>query len=93
MKWTVLADNRTNDPALETEHGLSILLETARHRILLDTGASEVLIELAKRLTKAYPNSQFHTSHCTGDKVFATLKTIMGEHLHAFSCGSKQTFT
>ena len=39
MRWTVLADNRTNDPAMETEHGLSILLETERHRILLDTGA------------------------------------------------------
>ena len=28
MKWTVLVDNRTNDPVLETEHGLSIFLET-----------------------------------------------------------------
>ena len=26
MKWTVLVDNRTNNPAYETEHGLSILL-------------------------------------------------------------------
>lgn len=50
MKWTVLVDNRTNDPALETEHGLSILLETERYRILLDTGASDVLIHNAERL-------------------------------------------
>lgn len=50
MKWTVLVDNRTNDPALETEHGLSILLETEHHRILLDTGASDMLIRHAEKL-------------------------------------------
>ena len=40
MKLTVLSDNRTNDNRLETEHGLSILLETEHHRLLLDTGAN-----------------------------------------------------
>ena len=50
MKWTVLADNRTKDPALETEHGLSIFLETGKYHILLDTGASEMLIRNARRL-------------------------------------------
>ena len=50
MKWTVLSDNRTNDSRLETEHGLSILLETDRHRILLDTGASDVFIHNAEHL-------------------------------------------
>ena len=52
MKWTVLVDNRTNDAAMETEHGLSILLETERHSILLDTGASDMLIRNAERLGK-----------------------------------------
>ena len=28
MNWTVLSDNRTQNPSLATEHGLSILLET-----------------------------------------------------------------
>ena len=50
MKWTVLVDNRTNDPALQTEHGLSIFLETERYRILLDTGASDMFIRNAERL-------------------------------------------
>ena len=59
---------------------------------LLDDHESESeLTQLAKRLTETYPNTQFYTSHCTGDKVFATLKTIMGEHLHAFSCGLEAT--
>ena len=47
----------------------------------------EELTALAQRLKAEYPEPQFYTSHCTGDKVFATLKTIMGNQLHAFSCG------
>ena len=50
MKWTVLSDNRTNDSQLQTEHGLSILLETEKHHVLLDTGASDVFIRNAERL-------------------------------------------
>jgi 7,8-dihydropterin-6-yl-methyl-4-(beta-D-ribofuranosyl)aminobenzene 5'-phosphate synthase len=49
MKWTVLSDNRSCDDSLETEHGLSILLETGNHRILLDTGASDVFIRNAEK--------------------------------------------
>lgn len=50
MKWTVLCDNRTSDPGLATEHGLSVLLETDRHRVLLDTGASDVFLRNARQL-------------------------------------------
>ena len=41
MKWTVLSDNRSSNALLSTEHGLSILLEIDRHKILLDTGGNE----------------------------------------------------
>ena len=50
MKWTVLSDNRCCDASLKTEHGLSILLQTERHKILLDTGASDVFIRNAELL-------------------------------------------
>lgn len=50
MKWTVLTDNRSCNPLFETEHGLSVLLETERHRVLLDTGASDVFVRNAERL-------------------------------------------
>ena len=50
MKWTVLSDNRSSDSRLSTEHGLSILLETEQHKILLDTGASDVFIRNAEQL-------------------------------------------
>ena len=59
--------------------------------LLDDHETTEELAELAKRLTKAYPNTQFYTSHCTGDKVFATLKTIMRSQLHSFNCGTTIT--
>ena len=51
----------------------------------------EELTVLAQKLKAKYPNTQFFTSHCTGDKVFAILKAVMGEQLHAFSCGMTQT--
>ena len=50
MKWTVLSDNRSYDCRLSTEHGLSIILQTEQHKILLDTGASDVFIRNAEHL-------------------------------------------
>ena len=50
MRWTVLSDNRSYDSCLFTEHGLSVLLQTERHKILLDTGASDVFIQNAELL-------------------------------------------
>jgi 7,8-dihydropterin-6-yl-methyl-4-(beta-D-ribofuranosyl)aminobenzene 5'-phosphate synthase len=50
MKWTVLSDNRSSDSCLSTEHGLSIILQTDQHKILLDTGASDVFIRNAEQL-------------------------------------------
>ena len=76
MKWTVLVDNRTNNPTIETEHGLSILLETERLSILLDTGASDILIRNAERLGKDLSRVDYvfishgHSDHAGGLKHF-----------------------
>jgi 7,8-dihydropterin-6-yl-methyl-4-(beta-D-ribofuranosyl)aminobenzene 5'-phosphate synthase len=76
MKCTVLIDNRTNDPVLETEHGLSILLETECHRILLDTGASDMFIRNAERLGRDLSEVDYvfishgHSDHAGGLKHF-----------------------
>ncbi len=74
MKWTVLSDNRRCDDSLETEHGLSILLETEKHRILLDTGASDVFIRNATHLGKDLSTVDYvfishgHSDHAGGLK-------------------------
>ena len=47
----------------------------------------EELTELAQRLKTNYPETQFYTSHCTGDHVSAILTTVMDNQLHSFSCG------
>ena len=76
MKWTVLSDNRTNNEQLETEHGLSILLETEKHRILLDTGASDVSIRNAEKMGLDLSTVDYvfishgHSDHAGGLKHF-----------------------
>ena len=86
MQWTVLSDNRSrstsgrlkgkNDSSFLTEHGLSILLATERHKILLDTGASDVFIRNADLLgidlsTVDYVFiSHGHSDHAGGLRCF-----------------------
>lgn len=79
IAFSVLADNRTQNPALQTEHGLSILLETDKHRILLDTGASDVFIRNAEVMgidlsTVDYVFiSHGHSDHAGGIKHFMAI--------------------
>ena len=90
MKWTVLSDNRSCDGSFETEHGLSILLETDKHRILLDTGASDVFIRNAERMgidlrTVDYVFiSHGHSDHAGGLRYFMSInekaKIIVSPH-------------
>lgn len=50
MKITVLVENQTACEDLQTEHGLSLWIETEKHKILFDTGAKELFYENAKKL-------------------------------------------
>jgi 7,8-dihydropterin-6-yl-methyl-4-(beta-D-ribofuranosyl)aminobenzene 5'-phosphate synthase len=76
MKWTVLSDNRSSDSHLSTEHGLSILLETERHKILLDTGASDLFIRNAGQLGIDLSDVDYvfishgHSDHAGGLRYF-----------------------
>ena len=76
MKWTVLSDNRSSDSRLSIEHGLSIFLETERHKILLDTGASDVFIRNAELLGVDLSNVDYvfishgHSDHAGGLRFF-----------------------
>ena len=90
MKWTVLVDNRSSDPVLETEHGLSVLLETAHNSILLDTGASDVLIRNVERMGINLSAVDYvfishgHSDHAGGLKHFMAIndhaKVVVSPH-------------
>ncbi len=47
---TVLVENMAGDPSLLGEWGLSFLIETGQHRILLDAGGGRTLFENARAL-------------------------------------------
>ena len=76
MKWTVLSDNRSSDSRLSIEHGLSIFLQTERHKILLDTGASDVFIRNAELLGIDLSDVDYvfishgHSDHAGGLRYF-----------------------
>ena len=51
MKITTLVDNRTQSDSLQTEHGLSLYIETdSNQKILYDTGQSDLFMRNAKKL-------------------------------------------
>ena len=50
MKIINLIEDTQGTEGLHAEHGLSIYIETSRHKILVDTGASEKTWENAERL-------------------------------------------
>lgn len=50
MKIITLTDNNANDCNLQSEHGLSTYIEADNHKILFDTGKSDVFINNAQKL-------------------------------------------
>lgn len=50
MKIITLVENTPGKTGCECEHGLSIYIETMKHKILLDTGASDLFLKNAKIL-------------------------------------------
>ena len=75
-KWNVLSDNRCNDCRLSTEHGLSIFLQTEQHKILLDTGASDVFLQNSELLGIDLSDVDYvfishgHSDHAGGLRYF-----------------------
>jgi len=89
MKVVVLTDNRTEKEEFETEHGLSVYVETSRYRYLLDTGASGLFIRNANQANVDLTKVDFvlishgHRDHTGGLEEFLQLnkqaKVIVAE--------------
>ena len=80
VKATILADNRSSNPVLfPTEHGLSILLDTGRLHVLLDTGASDLFIRNARTLGMNLADVNYvflshgHKDHTGGLRAFLNI--------------------
>jgi len=50
MKIRVLMENTAVNEQLHAEHGLSLYIETEKHKVLFDTGASELYAENAQQM-------------------------------------------
>lgn len=50
MKITVLAENTALSEEYLSEHGLSLYIETEKHKILFDMGQTDIFLENAKKL-------------------------------------------
>ncbi len=50
FRLVVLVENSTEAPACESRHGLSLYIETGKHRLLFDVGPSALFLENAAKL-------------------------------------------
>ena len=88
MQIRVLAENTTSSEKLGSEHGLSLYIETGKHKILFDTGASGLFAENAEKmgvdLTKVDLAiiSHGHYDHGGGLKTFLSINGKAKVYLH-----------
>lgn len=77
MKVTILVENTPLHDGIGAEHGLCVYLETKLHKILVDTGASDLFLENARKLginleaVDTLVLSHGHYDHCGGVMYFS----------------------
>ena len=88
MRVTMLLDNIAADPGLAAEHGLSLHIETEKHRILFDAGQSDAFARNAEALgidlsaVDTAILSHGHYDHSGGFSRFFELNTHAPLYLH-----------
>ena len=99
MKVTTLLENKTTCDTLRCEHGLSLYIETERHKILFDSGASDAFWENAKALGIDLTQvdiaflSHAHNDHCGGLLTFLAGNRITKVYLQKESFGDYYVVT
>lgn len=88
MTVKVLSENTTSSNMLESEHGLSLYIETESHKILFDTGASGLFAKNAEKMgvdlrkVNLAVISHGHYDHGGGLKTFLEINNQAKIHLH-----------
>jgi len=83
-----LVENTSITESFGCEHGLSLYVETQRHKLLFDLGASELFAENAKKLDVDLSDvdlvviSHGHYDHGGGLKIFLSLNSKAKIYLH-----------
>ena len=92
MLIKTLVENTSISKDFGSEHGLSLYIETKKHKILFDVGASELFLQNAKKLDVSIADVDFlvishgHYDHGGGLKSFLheNTKAQVFLHRHAF---------
>lgn len=93
MRISVLCEDTVFKNEYEAEHGLSILITTKRHKILFDTGQSDLFLRNAERLGEDLRDvdvvvlSHGHYDHCNGLRYFLERNTNATVYLHERALG------
>lgn len=80
-KITTLVENCVYGRKFKAEHGLSILIETGNHKILFDTGQSDLFVENAKLFNQDISDIDYlilshgHSDHTGGLRTFLQKNT------------------
>jgi 7,8-dihydropterin-6-yl-methyl-4-(beta-D-ribofuranosyl)aminobenzene 5'-phosphate synthase len=94
MKITVLVENTTRNPVYIPEHGLSLHIETKKHKVLFDTGASSCFLQNAEKLGVNLKEvdimilSHGHYDHGGGLKAFLELNTSAKIYINQLAFGA-----
>lgn len=76
MRIVGLVENTTENPKLKCKHGLSLYIETEKHRVLFDMGPNDLFLENAESLGVDIASidiaviSHGHVDHCGGLRSF-----------------------
>jgi 7,8-dihydropterin-6-yl-methyl-4-(beta-D-ribofuranosyl)aminobenzene 5'-phosphate synthase len=94
---TTLVENTVNIRGLRAEHGLSFLIRMGESKVLFDTGASDLVIENARRMgldladAGAVVLSHGHYDHTGGLEAVIGVAKEAEIHLHPDALGPKYT--
>lgn len=91
MKITALVENTANTEGFEAEHGLSLFIETAKHKILFDMGQSDLFLKNAEKLGIDLKGADIailshgHYDHSGGLAAFLKLNKTASVYLSQFA--------